>query len=81
MKSLIVDPMGSPTERVEAIDPRKMLILAQLAEFVDQTDMGLHCSRCKADFIGRNSSSDGRWTIACQCRAITADMGRGKPAA
>jgi len=58
---------GKPLERVEL---RSTLVewLRQFADFAERYEMGIHCSRCGKDFIGRNADSDATFSHACECR-------------
>lgn len=42
--------------------------LRQFADVASALGMGLYCSKCKADIIGRNSDSDPVYTVSCGCR-------------
>lgn len=68
-------------KQVEWIAPQEMIVIAQLARLSPKHDIGIHCSRCEADFVGRNATTDGQWAISCGCRELRSDMGRPKPAA
>ncbi len=45
-----------------------MQMLAVLAETSSDIDLGLHCSRCKENVVGKNATSDKRWIMECACR-------------
>lgn len=42
--------------------------LRQMADVAQALSLGLHCSKCKADVIGRNDDSDPVYVVTCGCR-------------
>lgn len=59
---------ASRTEQV--VPPEYLKMLAVLADTSAQIKLGLHCSLCGQDLIGKNSFSDRRWTMECACRTF-----------
>lgn len=47
-----------------------MQMLAVFAETSNEVDLGLHCSRCKENLVGKNASADKRWIMECACRTF-----------
>lgn len=58
---------GATRDRVE-LKPTLMEWFRQFADFAEWQKIGMHCSKCKADIIGKNSDADATFTVACQCR-------------
>jgi len=63
----VVDLDGKKRERVEL---RAGLTewFAQFEAVAQHFGLGLHCSRCKADVIGKNGSNDKMFSVSCECR-------------
>ena len=55
------------SERVE-LRPGVGEWLRQFADVAEALRLGIHCSKCKADLIGKNSDSDKVFTASCGCR-------------
>lgn len=47
-----------------------MQMLAVLAETSSEVHIGLHCSLCKENIVGKNATSDKRWVMECACRTF-----------
>lgn len=58
---------AKPRARVE-LRPALMEWFRQFADFAEWQSVGLHCSRCKADIVGKNNDADKSFAVACQCR-------------
>jgi hypothetical protein len=52
------------------IPPEYAKMLAVFADTSSQIDLGLHCSRCKQDLVGKNARLDTRWILECACRTF-----------
>jgi hypothetical protein len=50
--------------------PEFMRMIALLAETSADIDIGLHCSRCKENLVGRNAREDRQWRLECACRTF-----------
>lgn len=58
-----------PTGRREVKLPMEyMQMLAVLAETSGEIHVGLHCSLCKENIVGKNATSDKQWIMECACR-------------
>lgn len=57
----------TPRERVE-LKPGLVAWLAQFEDFAKHFSLGLHCSKCGADLVGKNSERDRVFSAVCQCR-------------
>lgn len=58
-------------ERQEVrLPPEYMQMLAAFAETSGDIDLGLHCSQCKQNVVGKNGRSDSRWIMECACRTF-----------
>lgn len=55
----------------ERYPPEFMRMIAVFADTSADTRIGLHCSECKQDFVGKNARADNQWRIECACRTIT----------
>ena len=42
--------------------------LRQFADVATAMELGLHCSRCKSDIVGKNSETARSYAVSCQCR-------------
>lgn len=42
--------------------------MRQFSDFASAQRLGIHCSDCGADVVGRNSDSDATFSVACGCR-------------
>ena len=62
--------VGEGQQKRERVELRKGLTewLRQFNDFAEHFQLGLHCARCKADLVGKNSDSDKVFTVACACR-------------
>lgn len=64
-------PGGIMQQRTEQMCPPEYLhMLAVLAETSGEIDLGLHCSRCGQDLVGKNARPDTRWIMECACRTF-----------
>jgi hypothetical protein len=59
-------------ERVE-LRPGVMEWLRQFTDVAQALHLGMHCARCHTDLVGRNSDSDKRFTVMCECREFTGE--------
>ena len=59
--------VGKPLERVE-LRPGLTEWFRQFVEVAAHFSLGLHCSKCGADIVGRNADSDRSFSVACGCR-------------
>jgi hypothetical protein len=61
---------GESQHQRERVELRKGLSewLRQFSDFAEHFQLGIHCSRCQADLVGKNSDSDKVFTVACKCR-------------
>jgi len=72
MKQAIWTPQGVKGEgvnlhRVE-MTGMQMGALREFADFARHFSLGLHCSKCGTDLVGKNASYDGAHIVACACR-------------
>lgn len=58
---------GQPLRRVE-LRPALMEWLVQMSDFAEYQNIGMHCSLCGADLVGKNGQSDKTFSVACNCR-------------
>jgi hypothetical protein len=58
-----------PREEVP-VPPEYLKMIAVLAETSGRMQLGLHCSRCGQDLVGKNAPSDRRWMMECACRTF-----------
>lgn len=59
------------TERTAQALPAEFLkMLAVLGETAGDINIGLHCSLCKQDLVGKNARADNQWTMECACRTF-----------
>lgn len=59
------------TEREEIrLPPEYCRMLAVLADTSGEIDLGLHCSRCNQDLVGKNARADTAWILECACRTF-----------
>jgi hypothetical protein len=63
----LVSLSGPKPERVE-LRPGLIEWFCQADAVFKHFGLGLHCSKCKADVIGKNGANDRVFTAACQCR-------------
>ncbi len=59
-------------ERFE-LKPGIMRWLEQFADVAQFLKLGVYCSLCKCDMIGKNSPNDSRFTVTCGCRELVAE--------
>jgi hypothetical protein len=52
------------------VPPEYMRMVAVFAETSADIDLGLHCSRCGQDLVGKNARADTRWIMECACRTF-----------
>lgn len=58
-------------ERVEVrVPPEYMRMVAVLAETSSDIGLGIHCSRCGQDLVGKNARADTQWIMECACRTF-----------
>jgi hypothetical protein len=55
------------SERVE-LRPGVGEWLRQFADVAEALRLGIHCAKCKADLVGKNSDTDRIMTVTCGCR-------------
>jgi hypothetical protein len=58
---------AKPLDRVE-LRPGLAEWFYQFNDFAQHFKLGLHCSICKADIVGKNAPTDRVFTGACACR-------------
>lgn len=58
-------------ERVE-LRPGIMEWLRQFSDVAQALGLGMHCSKCKKDLVGKNSDSDKVFAVVCECREFIA---------
>lgn len=64
-------PGGILQQREEQQLPAEYLrMLAVLAETSADISLGLHCSRCGQDLVGKNARADTAWIMECACRTF-----------
>ena len=56
-------------ERIE-LRPGVLEWLRQFADVAAALKLGIHCSLCKADLVGRNRDSDKTFSVTCGCREL-----------
>lgn len=66
MSDILIPTVGGRTE--VKLPMEYMQMLAVLAETSADIDLGLHCSRCKENVVGKNARGDNRWIMECACR-------------
>ena len=60
-----------PDAREEVrVPPEYLKMIAVLADTSAQMRLGLHCSKCGQDLIGKNAHGDRRWVMECACRTF-----------
>ena len=59
-----------PGRETVNLPPEYLRMIAVLAETSSEVDLGLHCSRCHENVVGRNGSGDRRWIMECGCRTF-----------
>ena len=59
--------IGARLERVE-LTPGLIEWLAQFDLFAQKFGLGLHCSKCHADLVGKNHENAKVFSAACGCR-------------
>lgn len=65
----IVDLANRPSSRTKVeLRPGLMEFFRQFADFAAHFQLGLHCSKCGADVIGKNADTDRVFSAACGCR-------------
>lgn len=52
------------------VPPEYLRMIAVLAETSGEMDLGLHCSKCGQDLIGKNGRFDRQWVMECACRTF-----------
>lgn len=52
------------------LPPEYMQMLVAFAETSAVVDLGLHCSRCKENVVGRNGPGDRKFIMDCACRTF-----------
>ncbi len=60
--------VGTGTRDKVELSKGLMEWFAQFELFAQHFRLGLHCSLCKADLVGKNADTDRIFTVACQCR-------------
>lgn len=59
--------IGQKAERVE-LKPGVMEWLRQFSDVAGVLKLGVHCSLCGKDLIGKNADTDKVYGVACGCR-------------
>lgn len=64
--------LGATVERVEL---RKGIMewLRQFSDVATALGLGMHCSKCKADIVGKNADSDRVFSVTCGCREFVGE--------
>jgi len=52
------------------LPPEFAKMLAVLGETSAELDLGLHCSRCHENLVGKNAREDTQWIVECGCRTF-----------
>lgn len=52
------------------IPPEYAKMLAVFADTSAQMQLGIHCSVCGTDLVGKNAREDTRWIMECACRTF-----------
>lgn len=63
----IVMAGGKKPDRVE-LRPKLMEWFYQFTQFAEHFQIGLHCSKCGKDIIGKNSDTARTFSATCGCR-------------
>ena len=63
----VVDLDGKRTERVE-LRAGVGEWIRQFSDVAAALGLGLHCSRCQGDIIGKNSDTAQVYAVVCNCR-------------
>jgi hypothetical protein len=64
-------PEGTLGTREEVILPPEFAkMLAVLGDTAADIHLGLHCSMCGQDVVGKNARADTRWILECACRTF-----------
>lgn len=58
---------GKPRERVE-LRAGVMEWLRQFADVASHLKLGVHCSLCQSDLVGKNSDAAKIYVVTCGCR-------------
>ena len=62
-----------PGRQTVNLPPEYLRMLAVLAETSGEVDLGIHCSRCNQDIVGKNGHGDRRWIMECGCRTFVGE--------
>ncbi len=62
-----VHVLGKPVERVE-LRAALMEWFVQFADFAEHFALGIHCSKCGKDVIGKNADTARVLAVVCGCR-------------
>lgn len=54
----------------EEVDPEYLRMILVLANTSTKMGLGLHCSRCGQDLVGKNAEHDRFFTMECRCRVF-----------
>jgi hypothetical protein len=52
------------------VSPEYLRMVAVLAETSAEIELGLHCTRCAQDLVGKNARADTQWIMECACRTF-----------
>lgn len=57
-------------KKIDRIELRAALgeWLRQFSDFASAQGLGMHCSHCGGDVVGRNADSDATFSVTCGCR-------------
>lgn len=72
---MLIHPNGKrivPSDARVEIPQAHMAAFREFAEFAAHYRLGIHCSVCGNDLIGRNADQDSRHSVACTCREFIA---------
>lgn len=62
---------GSGDDRREVhLPPQYLQMVSILADTSADLSLGLHCSICGQDLVGKNAREDTRWMMECGCRTF-----------
>lgn len=70
--------LGKTVDRVE-LRKGVMEWLRQFSDVAAALGLGMHCSKCKADIVGKNADSDRVFSVTCGCREFVGENRDYKP--
>lgn len=69
---------GALRERVE-LQAGLLRWFEQFGDVAQHFAMGLHCAKCKSDFVAKNGASDRVWSLVCGCREFVGQNPNRRP--